>query len=256
MGYATTYNKTYRRGAYFKPPDGAGPWAPDSVSGLLHWADFSTVANLYQDSGRATPVTADGQPIGGVADRSSNAVHLSQGTAASRPLYKTGIINGRSVSRADGVDDYLQGTLSANPLTALSIYGAFRTGATVTGTHSPFSWAGTPTSGSPFVMMTLSGNLSVFVNAGYAFTPAVAANTLYKFGLRWTGTTWKFTLNGVDQTDAAGSNANAGISPTIYLHSGFNQTSDTDFGELFIYSSALAGASHTSALNYLTSRWG
>lgn len=86
---------------------GSAPFTPASVSGLSLWLDFGDAATLYQNSTRTTPAAADGDPIGGVADKSGLANHAGQPTASKRLTYKTGILNGRSVARFDGVDDFV-----------------------------------------------------------------------------------------------------------------------------------------------------
>ena len=66
---------------------------------LAHW-DFSDLSTLFQDTGRTTPVTTNGQNIQGVEDKSGNGNHLSQASASNAPIYTTGVKNG--LSSADG----------------------------------------------------------------------------------------------------------------------------------------------------------
>ena len=65
------------------------PWTPTKLfaageAGGL-W-DFSTLANLYQDSAGTTPCTAVGDPIGKVLDTSGRGNHLTQATSTKRPV--------------------------------------------------------------------------------------------------------------------------------------------------------------------------
>lgn len=52
------------------------------------WYDPSDISTLFQDSAGTIPVTADGDPVGKILDKSGNGKHLIQGTSASRPVYK------------------------------------------------------------------------------------------------------------------------------------------------------------------------
>ena len=67
------------------------------------WLDPSDLTTLYQDSAGTTPVTADGDPVGRIEDKSGNGNHATQNTAAARPLYRTdGTLHWLEF---DGVDD-------------------------------------------------------------------------------------------------------------------------------------------------------
>jgi hypothetical protein len=85
---------------------GAAPaFDPLSLSPHL-WLDPSDLTTLFQDSAMTTPVTADGDPVGAILDKSGNNLHLTQATAGSRPLYQTS--DGLHWLEFDGVDDWLE----------------------------------------------------------------------------------------------------------------------------------------------------
>jgi len=52
------------------------------------WYDPSDLATMYQESGGTAPVTADGQPVGLMLDKSPNTINASQPVATKRPTYK------------------------------------------------------------------------------------------------------------------------------------------------------------------------
>jgi len=58
----------------------------DGAQGV--WYDPSDLSTMFQDSAGTTPVTADGQPVGLILDKSGRNNHASQATAAKRPIYK------------------------------------------------------------------------------------------------------------------------------------------------------------------------
>jgi hypothetical protein len=50
------------------------------------WYDPSDFANMFQDSAGTTPVTAVGQPVGKILDKSGRGNHALQATTANRPV--------------------------------------------------------------------------------------------------------------------------------------------------------------------------
>lgn len=82
-----------------------GGFTPRAIAGLLGWYDPSDLSTLYQDSAMTTPVTADGQPVGALLDKSGNGLHMIQPTSTRRPVFKDQ--GGLRYLLHDGVDDYL-----------------------------------------------------------------------------------------------------------------------------------------------------
>lgn len=74
----------------------------------------STIPNLLAWWRADSFSLADGTAIGGAGnewiDQSGNANHLTQGTAANRPVFKVNIVNGQPVIRFDGINDFLSMT--------------------------------------------------------------------------------------------------------------------------------------------------
>lgn len=54
------------------------------------WYDPSDTTTLFQDSAGTTPVTASGQPVGRMLDKSGRGNHATQPTADRRPIYRRG----------------------------------------------------------------------------------------------------------------------------------------------------------------------
>lgn len=89
------------------------------------WYDPSDLSTMYQDAAGTTPVTSHNDPVGLIEDKSGNDYHMTQSTAAARPLYQT---DGSSHwLKFDGVDDYLITTNNVDwtGVTQLSIYSGF-----------------------------------------------------------------------------------------------------------------------------------
>ena len=90
-----------------------GKVANSSTSSGYVPASYGAVAVKWWIAARKESF-ADGDAVGTATDWSSSAVNATQSTAAKRPTFKSGIVNGNSVFRADGVNDGL--VLASNPL--------------------------------------------------------------------------------------------------------------------------------------------
>ena len=69
------------------------------------WYDPSDLSTLFQDAAGTTPVTASGQPVGLMLDKSGNGNHATQAIYAKRPIYTEG--SGLSWLAFDGVGDFM-----------------------------------------------------------------------------------------------------------------------------------------------------
>jgi hypothetical protein len=70
--------------------------------------DPNDLTTLYQDAAGAIPVTAAGQPVGLVKDKSGRNNHAYQTVSASRPILQRNEVTGAYYLAFDGVDDFLQ----------------------------------------------------------------------------------------------------------------------------------------------------
>ncbi len=84
-------------------------WHPDKLfqngrAGV--WLDPSDMATLFQDAAGTVPITAPGQPVGRVVDKSGNANHATQPINERRPVYRSD--GTRHWLEFDGVDDRMR----------------------------------------------------------------------------------------------------------------------------------------------------
>lgn len=96
---------------------------PLDVSGCKMWLDFSDRNTLYTDAGTVA-VSADGDAISKINDKSGNNNHATQETAAYKPLYKVNIQNGKSAGYFDGSNDVM--TLADLTLTNYTTFIVFK----------------------------------------------------------------------------------------------------------------------------------
>lgn len=69
------------------------------------WYDPSDFSTLFQDAAGTIPVTAAGQPVGKILDKSGRGNHATQTTAGYKPLLQSE--NGLNYLAFDGLDDFL-----------------------------------------------------------------------------------------------------------------------------------------------------
>ncbi|USI86795.1 hypothetical protein LZ086_18010 [Acinetobacter johnsonii] len=70
--------------------------------------DPNDLSTMYQDAAGTIPVTAVGQPVGLMKDKSGRNNHAFQTTSASRPILRKNATTGAYYLAFDGVDDCLQ----------------------------------------------------------------------------------------------------------------------------------------------------
>ena len=70
--------------------------------------DPNDLSTLYQDAAGAVPVTAVGQPVGLMLDKSGRNNHAFQTVSASRPILQRNATTGAYYLAFDGVDDFLR----------------------------------------------------------------------------------------------------------------------------------------------------
>lgn len=88
---------------------------PTDLSGLVLWLRADTIADRL-----------DGDTVQTWKDESGQGNHMTQATAAKRPIYKTGIVNGKPVVRFDGADDVLAAGDVIEGTSGLSIFAVVK----------------------------------------------------------------------------------------------------------------------------------
>lgn len=87
-------------------PEADSPLSLFAASEPGFWYDPSDISTLFQDAAGTTPVTAAGQSVGLMLDKSGRGNHATQSTSLSRPTYQIDS-NGRGYLLFDGTDDSL-----------------------------------------------------------------------------------------------------------------------------------------------------
>ena len=69
--------------------------------------DPNDLSTMFQDAAGTIPVTAAGQPVGLIRDKSGRNNHAFQTTSAARPILRQNAVTGANYLEFDGVDDFL-----------------------------------------------------------------------------------------------------------------------------------------------------
>lgn len=230
-------------------PAGAAAFAPSDVVGLILWVDYSDATSLFTDTSRTVGVSADGNAIAGVSDKSGVGNHLTQATAAAKPTYKVAIQNGKSVGRHDGGDHIV----SLAAITQAQPYTIFAT-AKVTGVASTQGIVGA----SAFVpALEVRAGPTWTMYAGTLLSAGVPETTnWHQLSAVYNGASSILRLDGAQI--AAGAAGTTAWSNAISIGDESNGANawNGDIGEVLIYNSTISGANLTSIESYLKTKWG
>lgn len=144
----------------------------DSLLTLVADWDPSDIATLWQNTGKSVAVSADGDPVRVVADKSGNGNDLVFPSDAARATYKANIYGGKPVLRFNGSSHYAVAAVTAITGTKLGLFAFYiRRGSTTntalvglsSSTGSGVSYDSAAT-GIPII--DLGGKPEVYRNAG------------------------------------------------------------------------------------------
>lgn len=107
------------------------------------WYDPNDLSTMYQDAGGTVPVTAAGQPVGLMKDKSGRNNHAFQTTSASRPILRQNAETGANYLEFDGSDDFLQtSNIDFTGTDKVSLFSGVRKFGTTRGTIAEFGAGG------------------------------------------------------------------------------------------------------------------
>ena len=200
--------------------------------------------------------TSDGDPMSLWEDQTANNNDVSQATLSKRPTLKLAIVNGKSVVRFDGVDDYLlSSAFAVFPAKRGTVFVVYdnnsATYGSVVGTYSgaAVDW---------HLLGAISGtkhkwNDGVTVQASAAFdTGAFQLTTIIRDG----DTTVKNRVGGsLIDTFTVTDNQPSSAAMALGANTAGAESLTGDIAELLIYDSALSDANRESVESYLTTKY-
>lgn len=147
-----------RSEAYFDPTD-------STLGTLRNWVECHDATQMFTDTTRTTPVSADAQAVKGLADKSGKASHWSQSTTGNAPLYKTGQIGNLPCLRFTKASSHYM-TANSFAMTTTGTFYVLMKFVTLSGTSVLFSGANTNSytwkfsaAGVPAIDQTATANL-------------------------------------------------------------------------------------------------
>jgi hypothetical protein len=224
-------------------PDSLSKLDPKTIPGLVGWYDFADITSLFTNTTRTTPVTADGNAIAGVTDKSGTGNHLSQATAGSRPTFKAPIVGSKNGARFDG-GDFLDAAANsyAQPVT---IFVAGKQNATnvtnvfVGGVSADLNYAGV--------------NSALWqMYAGTAQTASTADTSWHSHAAVYNGASSTLEVDGTTKTIGG----TVGTNALNIIRIGGTTTAPTgnltgDIGEVLIFNRALSAMERRAVTRYL-----
>lgn len=234
----------------------AAAFSPSDITGLVGW--WKADGTLWQDSGRTTPVTADGDPVGAWDDASGNGNHVIQATAGARPLYKTGVQNSLPGVLFDNTDDNLSkaGWVGTTQWSAFAVakQGAAALGSVLDGDDGTNRWAQH--------LRHNGGNLEAlaFDSGDAAYTDMQAwTSTSFKVlsAVRGASSVQAWVASTSDGSTATLNTNNTDTTPlTIGSHAAIaSQLWNGHILEVLLYNSALSAGNRGLVETYLATKW-
>lgn len=244
----------------------AGGGGSTLLTNLVAWYKADAITGL-----------ADNDPVATWLDSSGNNNHATQGAAADRPLYKTGIVNGLPVVRFDGVSDFLESAYSAADLPSAfqTWFAVFRTN--VADAMQMIYWMGDLTANGFGIEGEIHIGISDFILAGsrvhaeIGTNPTTAASNIdstdtANFHILCGRFTGLDTLNGVSQVflDGQAGSLKTGATAAIGTWSGVSRIGrpglgvrffNGDLAELLVYD-ADKNSQRNIIESYLKSKYG
>lgn len=128
------------------------------------WFDPSDITTMFQDTAGTVPVTAAGQSVARINDKSGRGNHATQATAGSRPTYQ--VDGARGYLLFDGTDDFMV-TPSINPASNKS---------------QIFAGVRKLSDAASSIVIELGTGASASINSSYLQAPSATGANSYRFG--------------------------------------------------------------------------
>jgi len=237
-------------------------WVPTEIASLECW--LRAEGNCYTDNGVTAAV--DGDLVQEWTDISSGAdQHFRQAVGANKPVYKTGVINGRAALRFDGADDLLESINAASNflnVASKTIVAVYKS--TSNGSSSPDGPGIVSCKDSPFWGMLVGNDTLVCYNydTGGDVASQSADHGFWAVGTYWHGSaSVECGHNNSHSTgrDSTVSNNTSDLDDNAYVgasrSAGAGNFFRGDIAEVLLFDTALNDLDLTRLYRYLSRRY-
>ena len=228
--------------SYVAPATSAPP-----VSGYALWLDAADTATI----------THSANAVSQWDDKSGNARHVSQGTAANRPTTNVATQNGRNVIRFDGTNDILSTSSSWAMGSDYTWFVVFKV--PTTATRYILNFDETPGGSDHAIISQWSSRpIEHFIGGSYGARYQIGTGSTSGWNVvthvRAAQSHTSF-LNGSASGSGTSTAMPAWTATTRVGGSGLSEFADTDIAELVVYTSALGSTDRASVESYLKTKW-
>lgn len=238
----------------------APDWTPaqattDGSASPEHWLRSD---DAYQDTGRTTPCTSDGDVVGSWTDKATNADHISQATTANKPTWQNGVgdqLNGHPVIRGDGIDDYIEGMFTTGGALSqpFTVFVVAKLDAAQAGDSTMRSILDSDDAQRMIHAQNTSNIWTIYagtyLNGGASNSNWIIWTSLFN------GATSRFWHNGVAQCAAGDAGANTPGGACVFTLANHGGDWCGDCAEILIYEANLSDADKNQVANYLAERY-
>ena len=243
---------------------GGSVWTPDTPGTPVLLAD-PIVDALWQDTAATTAASSPGDPVARIDV--SHGTNLTQATSGRRPLLTD--INGHLALLGDGVDDNLNSSQTIADAAATMAFVYARTGAIGASAQQVITTMGVAGSkrfqvriagasaSLPYLSWTFAGASTAHVGANITVGDAAMHVVVIKY-LGGTVTdvgNWRCWVDGAAQTVVTRAAVTPAGTTAILARSDAASPSDSKYGQIIVWDSAISDGDCTSASSYLTTRW-
>lgn len=224
-------------------------FSPLDIAGLKVW--LSADVGAYVDAG--VTLATNGQAVQQWNDQSPEGNNVDQATVGFRPLYVTGIVNGKPIIRFDGVDDYIEKTYGAaltQPNTVIIVVKL------ISATGFVFGGVAGCADRNDFGPGILGGgDLAVYAGTGFTDGTESVPTAFLLFSVVFDGASSELFKGG---TSIATGDAGAQSAGGLRLGTACSVASfeEMDVAEILVYNASLSPTNRAQVEAYLQSKYG